>query len=86
MHHVGSEKGITQKECQSIDPMSILSSDLIIVWMHCLDGLTMNPKRKKFLPRIIRCFRLDLSARQTSTSKSLDAISMVVLITGLRVS
>ena len=54
--------------------------------MHCLEGFTMKPSLRKFLPRIILCLSCDLSARHISTSKSLDAISMVVLITGRSVS
>ena len=26
-----------------MDPISIRSSERIIVWMHCLEGFTMNP-------------------------------------------
>ena len=67
-------------------PISALSSDRTIVWMHCLDGFMMNPNLRKFLPSIIRCLSWERSARHTSTSKSLDAISIVVLITGRMVS
>ena len=69
-----------------MEPISTLSSDRIIVWMHCLDGLTTKPSLRKFRPRIILCLSWDRSARHTSTSKSLDAISIVVLTTGLMVS
>ena len=61
--------GRPSKMCQSMYRISSLSSERIIVCMHCLDGLTMKPRLRNLLPRLILCLRCALSAKQTTTSQ-----------------